>query len=104
MRLTTLSLLCAFSAAFGADLFYDDFSRYPAGRLSGPVGELNGAIQEYHYLAHRGVLLAPWDNAINHLDAWAVSDEEGKPYLEQHLSPDSRQFAYPIFVTGDTEW
>src|SRR6266568_5357804 len=73
------------AAAFGAELFHDDFSRFPPGRLSGPIGELNGAIQEYHYLPHRGVPLGPWANAICYLDAWAVGEEEGKPYLEQHL-------------------
>jgi hypothetical protein len=92
------------AAAFGADLFRDDFSRFPPGALSTPVGELNAAIQEYHYLPHRGVPLEPWENAIGHLDAWVVSDEGGKPYLEQHLTSDARQFAFPIFLTGDTEW
>jgi len=33
----------------GADLFRDDFSKFPPGWLSSPVGQLNGAIQEYHY-------------------------------------------------------
>ena len=94
----------AAAAAFGADLFHDDFSRYPPGPLSSPVGELNGAIQEYHYLAHRGVPLGPWANAIGHLDAWVAGDEDGKPYLEQHLAPDAPQFAFPIFLTGDSEW
>ena len=91
-------------AAFGADLFRDDFSRFPPGHLSFPVGELNGAIQEYHYLPHRGVPTGPWANAIAHLDAWTAGDEDGKPYLEQHLSADARQFAFPIFLTGDSEW
>ena len=42
-----------------AELFRDDFSRYPAGWLSSPVGQLNAAIQEYHYLPHRGVPTGP---------------------------------------------
>ena len=71
-----------------ADLFRDDFSRFPPGWLTRPVGQLNGAIQEYHYLPHRGVPLGPWANAICHLDAWAVGEEEGKPYLEQHTVND----------------
>ena len=45
------------------DLVRDDFSRYPAGILSHPIGYQNPAIQEYHYLAHRGVPLSPWNNA-----------------------------------------
>ena len=87
------------------DLFYDDFSRLPPGWLSTPVGGLNGAIQEYHYLPHRGVPLGPWENAICHLDAWVVGDEDGQPYLEQH-SVNSQYFKLmnPIFLTGDPEW
>ena len=89
-----------------AELFRDDFSRYPPGWLTSPVGGLNGAIQEYHYLPHRGVPLGPWANAICHLDAWVAGDENGKPYLEQHLHPATTpsQFTVPIFITGDPEW
>ena len=88
-----------------SDLFQDDFSSFPPGWLSTPVGGLNGAIQEYHYLPHRGVPLGPWQNAICHLDAWVVGDEDGKPYLEQH-SVNSQYFKLmnPIFLTGDSEW
>ena len=50
----------------------------PAGLALAPVGTLNGAIQEYHYLPHRGVPLGPWENAICHLDAWVVGDEDGQ--------------------------
>src|SRR5690349_21325749 len=53
-------------------LFEDNFSAFPAGPLTHPVGTLNGAIQEYHYLANRGVPLGAWDNAIAHMDAWIV--------------------------------
>jgi hypothetical protein len=35
---------------------------------------------------------------------WVIRDDNGKSYLKQHLSPDARPFAYPIFVTGDSEW
>ena len=71
-----------------AELFRDDFSRFPPGWLTRPVGQLNAAIQEYHYLPHRGVPLGPWANAICHLDAWAVGEEEGHAYLEQHTVND----------------
>ncbi len=87
-----------------ADLFRDDFSRFPPGWLSNPVGQLNAAIQEYHYLPHRGVPLGPWVNAICHLDAWVAGDEDGRPYLEQHTVHNMPQLFSPIFLTGDPEW
>src|SRR5215831_8993186 len=102
-RLFLTFALGALTAA-GADLFHDDFSRFPPGWLTTPVGTLNGAIQEYHYLPNRGVPLGPWANAISHLDAWIVSDEDGKPYVEQQLDPSARQFTNPILITGDPEW
>ena len=66
------------------ELFKDDFSRFPPGLLSAPLGQLNGAIQEYHYIEHRGVATYPWRNPIVHLDTWAAGDEPDGPYLEQH--------------------
>src|SRR6516162_7706969 len=90
------------------ELFHDDFSRYQPGPLTVPVGQLNEAIQEYHYLPHRGVPLGPWANAICHVDAWAAGEEDGVPYLEQHLPPTHRRMApklfSPIFLTGEPEW
>jgi hypothetical protein len=103
MRLLTC-LLAGTSLLAAADLFRDDFSRFPPGWLTSPIGQLNAAIQEYHYLPHRGVPLGPWANAICHIDAWVAGDEDGKSYLEQHLTQDARQFATPLFITGDTEW
>src|ERR1041385_2814592 len=91
-------------SASGAELFRDDFGRFPPGQLSSPVGQLNGAIQEYHYLPHRGVPLGPWANAICYLDAWVVGEEEGQSYLEQHLVNDLSELMNPILVTGDEEW
>lgn len=88
----------------GGVLFRDDFSSLPPGWLSQPIGQLNGAIQEYHYFANRGVALGPWANAIVHADAWVVSDEEGKPYLEQHLVNDLAALMNPTLITGDPEW
>jgi hypothetical protein len=98
-------LLLAFCLpAHPADLFHDDFSRFPPGWLTNPVGMLNAAIQEYHYLPNRGVPLGKWENAICHLDAWIAGDEDGRSYLEQQLTPDSNQFQKAIFLTGDEEW
>jgi hypothetical protein len=91
-------------AAAGADLFRDDFSHFPPGWLTFPVGGLNAAIQEYHYLPHRGVPLTPWESPICHLDSWIVSDEQGKPYLEEQLDAGASQWTPPLFITGDPEW
>lgn len=95
--------LAAVSAA-GADLFRDDFSKFPPGWLTSPVGSLNAAIQEYHYLPHRGVPLGPWEMPIAHLDSWMISDEGGKSYLEEQLDSTSHQWSLPLFITGDPEW
>ena len=102
MRLSTLFLIAG--CGFAADLFRDDFSRFPPGLLSQPMGQLNGAIQEYHYIEHRGVRTHPWRNPIVHLDSWAVSDEDGMPYIEQHLVNADTGRTTPLFVTGDEEW
>ena len=104
LRSWLLSLIALAAPLTAADLFKDDFSSFPAGPLTNPVGTLNAAIQEYHYLAHRGVPLGAWANAICHMDAWLISDENGKPYLEQFVTSNSNQFSNPIFLTGDPEW
>jgi hypothetical protein len=100
----SLILTLSARASRAAELFRDDFSRFPPGWLTRPVGQLNAAIQEYHYLPHRGVPLGPWANAICHLDAWAVGDEDGTPYLEQHTVNDQSALMNPLFITGDPEW
>ena len=89
-----------------APVFADDFAGFPPGWLSHPVGQpaLNGAIQEYHYLEQRGVPLGPWENAICYLDAWIAGDEDGVPYLEQHLVNDLPRLMSPLLVTGDAAW
>ena len=86
------------------EIFRDDFSRFPPGWLSSPIGQLNGAIQEYHYFPHRGVPLGPWENSICYLDAWVAGDEDGAPYLEQHLVNELPLLMSPLLVTGDPEW
>ena len=55
-------------------------------------------------MTHRGVPLEPWANAICHLDAWAVGDEDSTPYLEQHTVNDQAEIMSPLFITGDPEW
>jgi rhamnogalacturonan endolyase len=101
--LITAGLGRALGTPADVELFGDDFSRFKPGVLSAPLGLLNGAIQEYHYIEHRGVRTHPWRNPIVHLDSWAAGDEEGRPYLEQHLTNDDARFT-PLFVTGDPEW
>lgn len=105
MRIILL-LLFALSVAASSpvELFRDDFSKFPPGWLSKPVGLLNGAIQEYHYLPHRGVPTFPWYNPITHNDSWVAGDEDGKTYLEQHLLHDQPERWQPLFVTGDPLW
>jgi len=105
MRIILL-LLFTLSAATPStvELFRDDFSKFPPGWLSKPVGLLNGAIQEYHYLPHRGVATFPWYNPITHNDSWVAGDEDGKTYLEQHLMHDQPERWQPLFVTGDPLW
>jgi hypothetical protein len=98
------ALQAELSTAQGDALLREDFSGFPAGWLSQPVGQLNGAIQEYHYFAHRGVPTGPWANVICHMDAWVVGDEDGKPYLEQHTVNDLAALTNPILVTGDIQW
>jgi hypothetical protein len=103
----TPTAFAAEPACARGDVFRDDFSRFPPGWLSKPVltnGTLNGAIQEYHYLPHRGVALGPWQNAICYLDAWVASDEEGVPYVEQHLANELSAVMAPLMVTGEPEW
>jgi rhamnogalacturonan endolyase len=99
-----LLLLTVSAALVGADIFRDDFSKLPPGWLSKPVGLLNGAIQEYHYLPHRGVPTHPWYNPITHNDSWVAGDEDGKTYLEQQLLHDQPERWQPLFVTGDPLW
>src|SRR5688572_6894204 len=109
---TMLAASCSSSpqtmAPSGDELFRDDFSRFPIGMLSAPLGLINPAIQEYHWLEKRGVSLDPWENAIIYLDPWTVGEEDGKPYLEMHLSSSNRymetSLLAPSFITGDVEW
>ena len=93
-RLVILSLVFVAGVSAG-ELFRDDFSRYPPRVFASPVKELTNAIQEYHYLAHRGVPLGPWDNAMIHDDAWAGGDEDGKPYVEMHVVNDQSATLQP---------
>ncbi len=101
--LATLTLGPSLNSNDRVDLFADDFSKFAPGVLSAPLGLLNGAIQEYHYIEHRGVRTLPWRNPLVHLDTWAAGDDSDGPYLEQHTINTDARFN-PLFVTGDPEW
>src|SRR5262249_18043019 len=39
-----------------------------------------------------------------HMDAWVIGDEDGKPYVEQHLANDLSAITNPMLIAGDPEW
>ncbi len=104
MRALCLLALALSWPSLGADLFRDDFSEIPPRVTSEPIKQNNGAIQEYHYLANRGVATGPWEAALCHDDVWAGGDEDGKTYLEQHTIYRYKAWANPLMITGDPEW
>jgi hypothetical protein len=105
MRFTTLVLLALAGRLTAGELVRDDFSRYPPREFSLPVKELTNALHEYHYVAHRGVRLDPWENSHIDQDAWAGGDEDGKTYVEMHIINDKNSRNYnPTLVIGDPEW
>jgi hypothetical protein len=100
--LILLTLLAPLSQA--SDLFRDDFARFPNRIFSEPVKQLTNALHEYHYVEHRGVRTAPWENALLHEDVWTGGDEDGNTYLEMHVVND-RPFQYQsTMIVGDPEW
>ncbi len=104
MRFALAGLLLAGWSAPAAELFRDDFSKLPPRVFSAPIKGLTNAIQEYHYLPHRGVPTDPWEKVICHDDAWLAGDEDGKPYLEQHTLHDDPELWNPTMIVGDPEW
>ena len=99
-----LAITAALNTAYAGELFRDDFSSLPPRLLSAPVKELTNAIQEYHYLAHRGVDTRPWQKVICHDDAWIAGSEDGRPYLEQHTIHSMPNLWNPTMMVGDEEW
>lgn len=55
MRLAFALCLLLAPATPAAELFRDDFSKFPPRVFSELIKGLNNAIQEYHYLPHRGL-------------------------------------------------
>ena len=101
---TAICLFAAAASLGAADLFRDDFSKLPARIFNEPIKQLTNAIQEYHYLEHRGVPLGVWANAICHWDGWTGGDEDGKTYVEQHEVNTLARIMNPLLITGDPEW
>lgn len=85
------------------ELFWDDFSGLPAGWLMEPIGRLNTAIQEFHWIPSRALPQGAWSNAVVDQDAWLASSEDGKSYMQQQLfhPPDH---VNAVLVAGDPEW
>ncbi len=102
VRLVVLGGLAG--TGFAGEMFRDDFALVPPRVLSEPIKQLTNAIQEYHYLPHRGVPLERWENAFCHLDSWTGGDEDGQPYLEMHEVNNLRRLLNPLIITGDPEW
>ena len=102
---TILAVLCLVSGLSAGELFHDDFSRFPPRIFSEPVKQLTNALHEYHFVAHRGVPLDPWANAMIHDDSWCGGDEDGKTYVEMNVpnAKFSGHFA-PTLIIGDPEW
>ncbi len=103
IRIAALGLGCL-SGATAADLFFDDFSRFPPRIFSEPVKQLTNALHEYHYLPHRGVPLEPWSNAMIHDDSWCGGDEDGDAYVEMHVINELPANFNPTLIVGDAEW
>lgn len=105
MKLTKWALaLCGLPSAFAGEMFRDDFGRFPPRIFSEPVKGLTNAIHEYHYIAHRGVPLDPWANAMIHDDSWCGGDEDGQPYVEMHIPNEEASNFNPTLLIGDPEW
>jgi rhamnogalacturonan endolyase len=85
-------------------VFSDDFSRFSPGWLSYPRLGMTGPFLEYHYLPDQGVPTGPWANPITHYDAWLAGDDEGRPFIEQHLVNDLSKLFEHLFITGDPAW
>ena len=94
----------ALSPLYGADLFHDDFSHFPNWPLD--------RAPRHYERCDPGIPLPGQSRCAarplgeRHLPYRFLVDrnDSGKPYLEQSLAPDARQFTNPILLTGDPEW
>ncbi|MFB3825374.1 MAG: hypothetical protein ACE15B_01350 [Bryobacteraceae bacterium] len=96
--------LVSVSACMAGTLFEDDFRRLPPRIFAEPVKQLTNALHEYHYVAHRGVPLDPWENAMIHDDSWCGGDEDGKTYVEMQTPNKLGKHFNPTLIVGDPEW
>jgi hypothetical protein len=99
-----LFCLSFLSAASAAELFRDDFYRFPPRIFSEPVKQLTNALHEYHYVHDRGVSLEPWTNAMVHDNSWCGGDEDGKAYVEMEVPNRLSGHFNPTLIIGDPEW
>ena len=97
------SLDPAQSASGAPVLFQDDFSALPAGWLWKPVYLQKSAIQENHWISSRALSRGAWSNGLCDHDAWLVSSEDGKPYMQQFLYHPPHH-VNEVLITGDPEW
>jgi rhamnogalacturonan endolyase len=95
----------AAAAATGgwSEFFHDDFSKLPDGWLTEPIGQLNSAIQENHWIAARACPHGAWSNGVADLDSWFVSSEDGASYMQQQIDH-PRVGAKSVLITGDDDW
>ena len=100
-------ILAAGSPVFVRDtveLFADDFSRFPPGMLSAPIGpvERRDPGISLHRASRRADASRGATRSCTSIPG-PPATKDRDPYLEQHLINDDLRFA-PLFVTGDPEW
>lgn len=90
--------------SFDKVAFYDDFSAYPVGSISSPVG----AHTEYHYL--KDAQLNPvWKVTSFYFSprgadtAWRVVEVDGLKSMQQNIN-NPHQFTHPMITAGNIRW
>ena len=92
------------SEVYKQTIFYDDFSHYPLGRISSPVG----AHTEYHYLKEAQLnpnwKVSTFTSSPRSSDtAWRVEALSGKYSMVQAIAT-KNVHTHPMIVTGSTFW